>query len=61
MNVVSSITLRVVELGADPPGHGQLPVPPVLHSNHTAALAMVIALYAGFAVAVVFTIAKLAR
>jgi hypothetical protein len=61
MNVVSSITLRVVELGAGPPGDGQLPVPPVLHSNHTAALAMVIALYAGFAAAVVFSIAKLAR
>jgi hypothetical protein len=61
MTIVSSITLGAVGLGAGPPGDGQLPVPPVLHSNRTAALAMVLALYAGFAVAVVFTIAKLAR
>ena len=61
MRMGSSITVRALELGAGPPGDGQLPVPPVLHANHTAALAMVIALYGGFAAAVVFSIVKLMR
>jgi hypothetical protein len=58
MNVVSPIAIEVLASGA---GDGRLPAAPVLHCNHTAALAMVIALYAGFAAAVVFSIVKLAR
>ncbi|WP_205695499.1 hypothetical protein [Conexibacter sp. SYSU D00693] len=58
---MESVFLLAVERGATLPGQGQLPVPPVLDSDHTAALAMVIALYAGFAAAVVWAVVKLVR
>ena len=53
--------LAAAQLGAQIPGHGQLPLAPVLHADHTAALVMVIAIYAGFAGGVVWALAMLAR
>lgn len=50
-----------VERGAELPGEGQLPLAPVLHADHAAALGMVIALYAGFGAAVVWALVKLVR
>jgi hypothetical protein len=49
------------QLGAQIPGHGQIPLAPVLHADHTAALVMVIAIYAGFAGGLVWALGMLAR
>jgi hypothetical protein len=49
------------ELGVTPPGHGQLPIAPVLNSDHAFALVMVIALYAGFAGTLAWALWKLVR
>lgn len=43
------------------PGQGQVPLAPVLHADHTAALIMVIVLYAGFAAALGWALVKLVR
>lgn len=51
----------MIERGAELPGQGQLPLAPVLHADHTAALVIVIALYAGFAMAVLWALFKYAR
>ncbi|MCW3017052.1 MAG: hypothetical protein JWO02_4144, partial [Solirubrobacterales bacterium] len=60
LQVIPSV-LAVIERGAQLPGEGQLPLAPVLHADHTAALAFVIAIYAGFAGALVWAAAKLVR
>ncbi len=59
--MLATIALAVVERGADLPGQGQLPLAPVLDSDHAAALVMVVAMYAGFAAAVVWALVKYAR
>jgi hypothetical protein len=61
MSQLSSPLLAVVERGAQLPGQGQLPVAPVLHADHTAALIFVIAIYAGFAATLMWAGAKLVR
>jgi hypothetical protein len=53
--------LAVIERGAQLPGEGQLPLAPVLDSDHTAALVFVVAIYAGFAAALVWAAAKHVR
>jgi hypothetical protein len=53
--------LAVVERGAQFPGEGQIPIAPVLHADHTAALVFVIAIYAGFAATVVWALLRLVR
>lgn len=58
---MNALVLAAVERGAELPGEGQLPLAPVLHADHAAALGMVIALYAGFAAAVVWALVKLVR
>lgn len=51
----------VAAVGAQLPGQGQLPLAPVLDSDHAAALGMVIALYVGFGAAVLWALVKLAH
>ena len=51
----------MIERGAELPGQGQLPLAPILHADHTAALVIVIALYAGFAAAVIWALVKWVR
>lgn len=58
---MDAVLTFAAERGATFPGEGQLPLPPVLDSDHTAALAMVIALYAGFGLAVLWALVKLVR
>jgi hypothetical protein len=53
--------IAAVERGAQLPGQGQLPLAPVLHADHAAALGMVIALYAGFGAALIWAAVKLLR
>jgi hypothetical protein len=53
--------LPFAQLGAQLPGHGQIPLAPVLHADHTAALVMVIVIYAGFAGGLVWALGMLAR
>ena len=48
-------------VGAQLPGHGQIPVAPVLHADHAAALFMVIAIYAGFGLAVAWAVVMRVR
>ena len=48
-------------VGAQLPGQGQIPIAPVLHADHTAALVMVIAIYAGFAGAIGWALVMLVR
>jgi hypothetical protein len=50
-------SLRSVQL----PGHGQLPLPPLMHADRAAAWAMIILLYAGFAAALLWAGYKLVR
>jgi hypothetical protein len=61
MHDVSWLTTVPLPLRLGPAGPEQFPVAPTLVSNHTAALAMVIALYAGFVVAAAFSLVKLLR
>ncbi|HYF24216.1 MAG TPA: hypothetical protein VD931_00615 [Baekduia sp.] len=58
---MTALFAAAAERGASLPGEGQLPLAPVLDSDHAAALGMVIALYAGFALAVLWAIVKLVR
>lgn len=58
---LSTIVSAVVERGAQLPGEDQIPLAPVLHADQTAALVMVIALYAGFATVVVWAAMKALR
>lgn len=57
----SSLALAVAERGASLPGEGQVPLAPVLHADHTAALIIVIGVYAGFAATIVWALVKLLR
>ncbi|HET7736342.1 MAG TPA: hypothetical protein VFK52_10230 [Nocardioidaceae bacterium] len=49
------------ERGATVPGEGQIPLAPVLDSNHVVALAFVIAIYAGFIGTLLWVLWKVAR
>lgn len=51
----------VPQRGAQLPGEDQIPLAPVLHADHRAALIFVIAIYAGFAAGVVWALVKLVR
>jgi hypothetical protein len=57
----STAFVLLAQVGASLPGEGQVPVPPALDSDHTAALAMVVLLYLGFALAVGWALWKFAR
>lgn len=59
--MLATVILAASERGATLPGQGQLPLAPVLDSDHAAALGMVIVLYAGFAAAAVWALVKLVR
>lgn len=62
--VLSQVAATVgsgAELGARRAGEGQIPLAPVLHADHTAALLFVIAIYAGFAATIIWALAKLIR
>lgn len=49
------------QVGAQLPGEGQVPLAPVLHADHAAALLMVIAIYAGFGCGLGWALWMLAR
>ncbi|WP_320668729.1 hypothetical protein [Patulibacter defluvii] len=57
----TALLTATIELGAQRPGDGQIPLAPVLHADHTAALVMVIAAFAGVAAALVWALVKLVR
>jgi len=52
----TSILAAAVERGASRPGEGQIPLAPVLESDQTWALVMVVLLYAGFAAVIAWAL-----
>jgi hypothetical protein len=58
---VSAVFVAAIERGAQRPGDGQIPLAPVLHADHAAALIVVVAIYAGFGAALVWAAVKLIR